>query len=101
MNYPHGNLTPEQIRSTFFSVPDLGIVMALGTKYLAAFKGHRDDARGGDGELLLIAWPGGTLLEYKRLKPAAKLDSDDLAAMYRVFTILERIQKSLESNHEA
>lgn len=83
MTYPHGNLTPEQIRSTFFVVPDLGIAMAYGAKFFKEFQARRTTFREKGGDLLLIAWPDGTTLIYERPDPLKAFDVEDLAAFYQ------------------
>ena len=87
MNYPHGVLTPEQIRTTFFDVPRLGIEFLYGRDGLKSFVERRNSIRDMGGDLLLIGWPDGTTLEYTRPKPKQDIDAEDLAAFYHLFHI--------------
>lgn len=85
MIYPHGNLTPEQIRTTFFVVPTLGIEFLVGPDGFTAFAARRKLICDTGGDLLLIGWPDGTTVEYSRPKPKQEFDADDLAAFYQLF----------------
>lgn len=88
MMYPHGKLSPEQIISTYFVVPNLGIEMALGREYLAGFEQRQRAALTERSELFFIAWPDGTSVEYQRKQSGRELDKSDLEALYKQFHIL-------------
>lgn len=92
MSYPHGKLTPEQIRMTYFVVPDLGIALAYGPVGFKAFVARKESLRGKGGDLILIAWPDATMLELKRPDANQELDVEEVAAFYYLFHVarLER-----------
>lgn len=85
MMCPHGNLTPAQIRTTFFVVPALGIQLAYGQKFFCGFATQKEALQAMGGDLLLIGWPDGTTVQYSRPIENLPIDAEDLAGMYRQF----------------
>lgn len=87
MTQPDGTLTPDQIGSTSFAVPTLGIEFLYGPDAFAAFAARRKLIRDTGGDLLLIGWPDGTTVEYLRPQSQQECDVTNLAKFYHLFHI--------------
>ena len=85
MNYPHASLTPDRIRTTFFDVPTLAIEFAYGPAGNRQFATQRKSIRDAGGDLALVAWPDGTMLELTREVANQELDVGDIEALYHLF----------------
>jgi hypothetical protein len=94
MKYPHASLADQQVRDTYFIVPELGNIyaLALGDSGYQAFKVNRECLRAAGGELVLIGWPDGTTITYGRDDRSAPIDLDNLAATYRASAAMFRVR---------
>jgi hypothetical protein len=95
MKWPKASLTDQQVRTTFFKVPEIDYVyrIALGETDLNHFKEQRHAARCCGGELLLIGWPDGTTITHHIPDAADLLDVESLVNTYRASAALHRITK--------
>ena len=84
MKYPFGKLTHDQIKQTFFAVPEIGILLGFGKDYLLQFKSKRAAVEADGGELLMIGWPDGNTITLRRTDPSHALDLDRLVALYQM-----------------
>lgn len=93
MKYPHASLTDQQVRDTYFIVPELGAfyALALGDSGYQAFKVNRKNLRATGGELVLIGWPDGTTITYSMGNRSDPIDLDNLAATYRASAAMFRV----------
>ena len=93
MKHPQGSLTDQQVRNTFFVVPEIVPIytLALGADGYRSFQAHRQHLRAAGGDLLLIGWPDGTTITYGRDDRTAPLNLDTLADTYRASATLLRI----------
>lgn len=103
MNYPQGTLSAQQVRTTFFVVPELpGVLdfytLVLGAEDYRQFQADRQRMHTVGGELLLIGWPDGTTVTYSRDDRTAPIDLDTLAATYGASATLYRIANSKASS---
>lgn len=78
-----GQLTDEQIKTTYFDVPDLGIGFAFGADVLAEVQRQRREAQGHGHAFRLIGWPDGTTLSCEFDDRNEPLDAQKLVALYR------------------
>lgn len=93
MKYPQASLTEQQVRDTFFVVPEMvGIyALALGADGDRQFQARRQDLRANGGDLLLIGWPDGTTITYSSADRNAPIHRDTLAETYRASATLFRL----------
>jgi hypothetical protein len=94
MKCPHASLTDQQVRDTYFIVPELGNfhALALGDSGYQAYKVNRMNLRAAGGELVLIGWPDGTTITYGRADRSDPIDLDNLAATYRASAAMFRVR---------
>ena len=83
MKYSFGQLTDEQIKTTFFDVPDLGIGFAFGGDFLAKVQRQRRKAQRNGRTFRVLAWPDGTTLSVEVDDRTQPLDAQKLIALYR------------------
>lgn len=98
MNYPHGKLTDEQIKTTFTQVPLFLLGLALGAAYGADHGLRREEARSKGGELYCFGWPDGSYAELSRLDASKAFDPDVLVELYRA-TAQAEVQMRAEENN--
>lgn len=93
MKHSQASLTDQQVRTTFFIVPEsLGLyAFVLGQEGDRQFQVRRQNLRAAGGELLLIGWPDGTTITFSRDDRTAPIDLDTLAATYSASAALHRI----------
>ena len=93
MKYPHASLSDQQVRTTFFIVPEsLGLyAFFLGEEGYRQFQAHRQSLQAAGGELLLIGWPDGITITFSCDDCTASVDLDTLASTYRASVTLHRI----------
>ncbi len=78
-------LTDEQIRSTMFEIPDLGLVLAFGPEIASNMIEARRLVAAQGNELSYFGWPDGTTLSWERTNPQQPLDRDGLVRAYKRF----------------
>ena len=95
MKWPHASLTDQQVRNTFFVVPEIDYLfgLVLGQDGYRQFKAQRQTVRIFGGDLLLIGWPDGTSITYHITDSAQGIDVETLVETYRASTALYRITK--------
>ena len=95
MKWPHACLTDQQVRNTFFVVPEIDYIygLVLRDDGLRQFKAERQTARSFGGELLLIGWPDGTTITYLTPDSASGIDVETLVETYRASAAMYRITK--------
>jgi hypothetical protein len=93
MKHPQGSLIDQQVRDTFFVVPEIASIytLALGVYGYHSFQANRQRLRAAGGDLLLIGWPDGTTITYSRDDRTAPLNLDTLADTYRASATLFHI----------
>jgi hypothetical protein len=95
MKWPHASLTDQQVRNTFFVVPEIDYLfsLVLGQEGYRQFKAQRQTARAFGGDLLLIGWPDGMSITYHSSDPAHGIDVETLVETYRASAAMYRITK--------
>lgn len=95
MKWPHATLTDQQVRNTFFVVPEIDYVfgLVLGQDGHHQFKAQRQTARTFGGDLLLIGWPDGTTITYHMHDSSDGIDVETLLETYRASAAMHRITK--------
>lgn len=93
MKWPYASLTDQQVRDTYFVVPEFGDIyaMALGDQGYQSFKANRQTIRAVGGELLLIGWPDGTTITYQSHGRPAFIDLETLVETYSANAAMNRI----------
>lgn len=92
MKWPHATLTDQQVRETYFVVPEVGTIhaLALGPTGYQRFREQRQLVRLSGGELLVIGWPDGTTVTLQIALANAAVDLDTLVQTYRASAAIYR-----------
>ena len=95
MKWPPASLTDQQVRNTFFVVPEIDYLfrLVLGQDGYRQFKAQRQTARAFGGDLLLIGWPDGTTISYHMHDSSDGIDVETLVETYRASAAMYRITK--------
>ena len=95
MKWPPASLTDQQVRNTFFVVPEIDYIyqLVLADSGFEQFKTQRKMARKFGGELLLIGWPDGTTITYHMHDSSDGIDVETLVETYRASAAMYRITK--------
>ncbi|MEF8699086.1 MAG: hypothetical protein V5B32_07480 [Candidatus Accumulibacter sp. UW26] len=78
-------LTDEQIRSTMFEIPDIGLVLAFGPEIANTMIEARAVVSAHGNHLCYFAWPDGTTISWERTGRHQPLDMDGLVRAYKRF----------------
>lgn len=78
-------LSDEQIRSTMFEIPDLGLILAFGPQIGDEMIRARRVVATRGNQLCYFGWPDGTTVSWERTDPKQPLDIDGIVRTYKRF----------------
>jgi hypothetical protein len=93
----HTPLTDEQIRTTFFEIQDVGLVLAYGPEITNQLLAYRRFVEAHGHKLRFFGWPDGTTVSCEITEPNVPLDVDYLILLYKRFQ--QTVRPQMEAQH--
>lgn len=89
--YPHGRLSPQQVRTTYFIAPSFFASLALGGEGAQEYERRRALLQAQGRDLHIVGWPDGTTVLYEQAAAGMAFDVDLLLDLYNLSAAFARI----------